>query len=76
MDKLRRTDAYQPILTDIRSIAPTGWYGTPQGATAERGRVMVTEIADAIAAEANEIFRQLDAVQGGVGEVKQLRPAV
>lgn len=76
MDKLRRTHAYQPVLTDIRSIAPTGWYGTPEGATAERGQVMVDKISDAIAAEATEIFRQLGQVQGGVGEVKQLRPAV
>ena len=35
MDKLRRTRAYVPVLTDIRSIAPTGWYGDPAPATAE-----------------------------------------
>ena len=29
--------AYQPVLTDIRSIAPTGWFGSPQHATAEKG---------------------------------------
>src|ERR1700694_263549 len=33
MDKLRRTRSYQPVLTDIRSIAPTGWFGSPQHAT-------------------------------------------
>lgn len=76
MDKLRRTQAFQPVLTDIRSIAPTGWYGTPEGATVERGHAMVTKIADTIAAEASEIFRQLEQVQGGVGEVKHLRSAV
>ena len=38
MDKLRRTRAYQPVLTDIRSIAPTGWYGSPQGATVANGQ--------------------------------------
>jgi creatinine amidohydrolase len=76
MDKLRRTRSYQPVLTDIRSIAPTGWYGTPQKATVERGCAMVTRIAEAIATEAAEIFRELDAVQGGVAEVKQLRQAV
>ena len=37
MDKLRRTRSYQPVLTDIRSIAPTGWFGSPQHATAEKG---------------------------------------
>lgn len=76
MDRLRRTRNYQPMLTDIRSIAPTGWYGTPQKATAERGRTMLAKIADAIATEATEIFRQLDAVQGGVKEVSHLRQAV
>jgi creatinine amidohydrolase len=75
MDKLRRTRAYQPVLTDIRCIAPTGWYGTPERATAERGRKMLDAIADAIAAEATEIFRQLETAVGGVAEVKQLRPA-
>src|SRR3954454_15874899 len=73
MDKLRRTRAYQPVLTDIRSIAPTGWFGSPQHATVEKGRLMVANIADKIACEAREIFRQLDAVQGGTGEIKQLR---
>jgi len=76
MDKLRRTRSYQPVLTDIRSIAPTGWYGTPQGATAERGDAMLARIADAIAEEATEILRQLEEVQGGVAEVKHLRKAV
>ena len=65
MDKLRRTRSYQPVLTDIRSIAPTGWFGSPQHATAEKGQRMLTDIADAIAEEARDIFRQLDAVQGG-----------
>ena len=73
MDRLRRTRAYQPVLTDIRSIAPTGWFGSPQLATADKGRRMVADIADAIAGEAQEIFRQLDAVQGGIAEVEHLR---
>jgi creatinine amidohydrolase len=73
MDKLRRTHAYQPVLTDIRAIAPTGWYGSPQSATAEKGIEMVGVIADAIARESTDIFRQLDAVNGGLAEVKQLR---
>jgi creatinine amidohydrolase len=76
MDKLRRTRSYQPVLTDIRCIAPTGWYGSPQHATEEKGRHMLGAIADAIAGEAGEIFRQLDAVLGGVAEVRHLREAV
>jgi creatinine amidohydrolase len=78
MDKLRRTRAYQPVLTDIRSIAPTGWYGSPQHATAEKSGRMVSAIADGIATEAAEIFRQLDLAQGGAGhggvaEIKKTR---
>jgi creatinine amidohydrolase len=73
MDKLRRTRSYQPVLTDIRSIAPTGWFGAPRHATVQKGECMVTDIADAIATEAGDIFRQLDAVQGGTAEVKHLR---
>jgi creatinine amidohydrolase len=73
MDRLRRTRAYQPVLTDIRSIAPTGWFGSPQHATVDKGRRMITDIADAIAQSATEIFAQLDAVQGGTAEVKRLR---
>ena len=76
MDKLRRTRSYQPVLTDIRSIAPTGWFGSPQHATAEKGLHMLADVADAIAREATEIFAQLDAVQGGTAEIKQLRQAV
>jgi len=74
-DKLRRTRSYQPVLTDIRTIAATGWFGSPQHATVEKGQRMLTDIADAIAREAAEIFVQLDAVQGGTAEIKQLRQA-
>jgi creatinine amidohydrolase len=34
---------------------------------------VLTDIADAIATEARDIFRQLDEVQGGTREIKQLR---
>lgn len=71
MDKLRRTRSYQPVLTDVRTIAPTGWYGKPQGATAERGAQMITSIAESIATEAKEIFAQLDCAQGGVASLER-----
>jgi creatinine amidohydrolase len=73
MDKLRRTRSFQPVLTDIRMIAPTGWYGDPQPATASKAQRMVASIAEAIAKEATEIFRQLDQLQGGVAEIKKSR---
>ena len=69
MDKLRRTRSFQPVLHNIRTIAPTGWYGDPRPATAAKGQRMIASIADAIASEATEIFRQLDDVQGGVAEI-------
>jgi creatinine amidohydrolase len=75
MDKLRRTRTFQPVLTDICSIAPTGWFGSPQPATAEKGKRMVADVADNIARNAREIFLQLDAVQGGTAELKRLRQA-
>jgi hypothetical protein len=37
---------------------------------------MLEKIADAIAAEACELFAQLKQTQGGTGEVKHLRKAV
>ena len=73
MDKLRRTRSFQPVLTDIRSIAPTGWFGSPQHATADKGERMLADVAGAIATEATAIFRQLAAAQGGTVEVRQLR---
>lgn len=72
-DKLRRTRAFQPVLTDIRTIAPSGWYGTPEQATVEKSRMMLDGVADAIAREAAETFKQLDEVQGGTAELRHLR---
>jgi hypothetical protein len=73
MDKLRRTRSYQPVLTDIRSIARTGWFGSPQKCDRRKGQRMLAEIADAIAEDARVIFNELDAVQGGAAEVQHCR---
>src|SRR6188768_1376275 len=74
-DKLRRTRSYQPVLTDIRTIAETGWYGAPEHATVAKGLKMLNDIADAIAKEATDIFRMLDEAQGGTAEIKHLKIA-
>ncbi len=74
-DKLRRTRAYQPVLRDIRTIAPTGWYGSPQHANVDKAKKMLDGIAGAIAKEAADIFRLLDEAQGGTAEVKHLKRA-
>jgi creatinine amidohydrolase len=73
IDTLRRTRSYQPVLTDIRTIAPTGWYGAPEGATREKGEQMVEEIAGAIASQAAAIFAELERVQGGAAELPRPR---
>jgi len=70
IDVLRRTRAYQPVLSDVRSIAPSGWYGSPQHATVEKARRMLDSLADSIAKESKEIFKQLDHLQAGVAELR------
>lgn len=75
MDKLRRTRTFQPVLTDIRTIAPTGWFGAPEHATAEKGATMLADISGAIAEEATSLFALLDAAQGGTAEIRHLREA-
>jgi creatinine amidohydrolase len=71
VDALRRTRTYQPVLTDVRSIAPTGWYGSPQHATVEKAHKLVDSIADSIATKSKEIFKELERIQGGVAEVRK-----
>ena len=63
------------MLRDIKTIAPTGWYGAPEHATVEKARRMLNDIADSIAKEAAEIFRMLDEAQGGTAEIKHLKIA-
>ena len=72
-DKLRRTHSFQPVLRDISTIAATGWYGSPQHATTEKGLRMLNDIADAIAKEATELFKMLDEAEGGTAEIKHLK---
>ena len=75
MDALRRTRAYQPVLGDVRFIAPTGWYGSPQHATIEKANRMLNVIAESIATQSSEIFKQLDKIQGGTAELKGRKTA-
>ena len=72
MDKLRRTRSYQPVLTDIRTIAPTGWYGDPSRATIEKGKQMLEDLGNAISQEASEIFTLLDEVNGGIATLDKM----
>jgi len=67
VDRLRRTRSFQPVLTDVRTIAPTGWYGEPQRATPEKAREFISRLADEIARQAGEIFKALEALQPEAG---------
>lgn len=69
MDRLRRTRSYQPVLQDIRAVAPSGWYGDPSPATPENAAMFLERIADAIAAEARDILADLEAVSRGPARI-------
>ena len=64
MDRLRRTRTIQPVLTDIRMIAPAGWYGDPSPATEDRGRLMMDRIAEEVARQAGDFLAQFDHAAG------------
>ena len=72
-DKLRRTRSYQPVLRDIKTIAPTGWYGSPEHANVPKALKMLSDIASAIDKECSEIFTLLEKAQGGTAEIKHLK---
>ena len=54
----RRADVY-PVLRDFHDIAPTGWYGRPEQATAERAEQIAETVADLVVARAREIWAAL-----------------
>lgn len=58
-DLFRRPDVY-PVLRDFHDIAPTGWYGRPEQATAERAEQITEAVADRVVARAREIWAALD----------------
>ena len=72
MDKLRRSKGYQPILTDIRSIAPSGWYGDPKKASVKMGKEMVETLSTKIASESSEILAILEKTQGSPKKLSTL----
>jgi creatinine amidohydrolase len=54
----RRRDVY-PVLADFRQIAPTGWYGAPERATAERAERVAEAVADYVVREATQVWAAL-----------------
>ncbi|MBI4522794.1 MAG: creatininase family protein [Deltaproteobacteria bacterium] len=59
VDSLRRGRAAYPFLKDIREIAPTGWYGEPQNATAEKAQEFLERVGGAAAEYIRKTFSEL-----------------
>jgi creatinine amidohydrolase len=64
-DRIRRDRSFQPVLTDVRTMSATGWYGDPSGATEEQARSFVASLSAEIAARLNGVFDALATVQPG-----------
>lgn len=54
----RRPDVY-PVMADFHVVAPTGWYGRPELADAERAEQIAEEVADHVVERAIEIWEAL-----------------
>lgn len=67
VDKLRRDRCYQPVLTDVRTMSRTGWYGDPAGATEQDARDFVSRLGASIAAQVEDTLQALAVLQPGPG---------
>ena len=65
VDRLRRDRSFQPMLTDVRTMSSTGWYGNPEGATEEEAREFVADLGAEIAARLRGVLEALAEVQPG-----------
>jgi creatinine amidohydrolase len=63
VDRLRRDRSFQPVLSDVRTMSPTGWYGNPVGATEEEGREFVAAVGGEIAVRLEDTLAALAEVQ-------------
>jgi creatinine amidohydrolase len=68
VDRLRRDRSFQPMLTDVRTMSPTGWYGNPEGATEQEAHEFVAELAAEIAARLDGVLEALATVQPGAAQ--------
>jgi len=66
VDRLRRDRSFQPMLTDVRTMSSTGWYGNPEGATEQEARQFVAELGTEIASRLRGVLEALAEVQPGV----------
>ena len=65
VDRLRRDRSFQPMLTDVRTMSKTGWYGNPEGATEADARAFVADLGEEIAARLRGVLAALAEVQPG-----------
>jgi creatinine amidohydrolase len=65
VDRLRRDRSFQPMLTDVRTMSSTGWYGNPEGATEEEAGEFVADLGAEIAARLRGVLEALAEVQPG-----------
>lgn len=65
VDRLRRDRSFQPVLTDVRTMSATGWYGDPEGATEQEARDFVAQLAAEIAGRLAGVLEALAQVQPG-----------
>jgi len=65
VDRLRRDRSFQPMLTDVRAMSATGWYGDPAGATEQEGRDFVAQLGAEIAERLAGVLDALAQVQPG-----------
>jgi creatinine amidohydrolase len=65
VDRLRRDRSFQPMLTDVRTMSATGWYGNPGGATEQEAREFVAQLGAEIASRLAGVLEALAQVQPG-----------
>jgi creatinine amidohydrolase len=63
MDMLRRRKEVHTVVSDVREIAPTGWYGTLEGADTTHARAMMEAVVERTVAYIRECFEALDAYE-------------
>jgi len=64
-DHARRGRAFQTVLRDIREISDSGWYGSSETLSADRGAEIVDAVAAVVATELNARFERLARMRGG-----------
>ena len=69
LDALRRRRGAYPVVTDIREISSSGWYGTLAGVTPERAAELVERTAARAAEYVRESFGAVDDAEAAVSDV-------